>query len=334
MEKAKKPVLLCLVTRNRLEFTRATLDSLLQNTTPVFDLVIIDNASTDGTREYLDTLPAWIRVIKNRQNLGPAKSWNMALRLKAPEQHFFKLDNDLLFETAGHPDWLARAVETAEKYPDLGQLCLRPYNHRNIAPYPTTLVNGLELQVLDRDCTIGFGFLYTRNAIDKVGAFCEEYGLWGFDDSDLCHRIKLAGFRTAYLPGVKVNHLGEVGSSQGSTISEKQKKKIIWWKAPQFERNLRKYRRGRKPLRLPLHNLEPVRRDTNDYYLDKDPLKLVSPAIIRYVKARAGHKVLDLGCGLGGYSAKLNALGFDCLGADINERYLRTAAGLGVKTKL
>ena len=74
-------------------------------------------------------------------------------------------------------------------------------------------------------------------------------------------------------------------------------------------------------------------RDTKNWYLDKEPLSLVSPGIIAFIKKRAGRRILDFGCGPGGYSARLNDLGFDCLGADINEQYLQKAAQLGVKTR-
>jgi len=72
-------------------------------------------------------------------------------------------------------------------------------------------------------------------------------------------------------------------------------------------------------------------RDTKDWYLGKEPLALVSNNIIKYVRARAGKKILDFGCGLGGYSARLNQLGFSCTGADFNEKYLAIAKSLGVE---
>lgn len=75
-------------------------------------------------------------------------------------------------------------------------------------------------------------------------------------------------------------------------------------------------------------------RDTKDWYLTQDPIKVVSNGIIAFVRKKTGNKILDFGCGPGGYSARLTQLGFDCTGADINEKYLKIAQGLRVKTSL
>jgi len=72
-------------------------------------------------------------------------------------------------------------------------------------------------------------------------------------------------------------------------------------------------------------------RDTHDWYLDKDPLDMVSPAIIEFIRARAGHRILDLGAGLGGYSKRLADLGFAVTAGDINPAYAEIARGLGVE---
>lgn len=72
-------------------------------------------------------------------------------------------------------------------------------------------------------------------------------------------------------------------------------------------------------------------RDTHDWYLDKDPLEMVSPAIIEFIKARAGHRILDLGAGLGGYSKRLADLGFAVTAGDVNPAYAEIARTLGVE---
>lgn len=66
-------------------------------------------------------------------------------------------------------------------------------------------------------------------------------------------------------------------------------------------------------------------RDTKTWYLDCDPLALVDHGIINYVHKLAGQSILDLGCGIGGYSKTLVDLGHTVKGMDINERYVQVA---------
>lgn len=79
---------------------------------------------------------------------------------------------------------------------------------------------------------------------------------------------------------------------------------------------------------------EQFQRDTKIWYLGKDPMSLVSGNIIGFIKKRAGKKVLDFGCGLGGYSKRLSQLGFVCTALDNNGDYVKTAKSLGVNALL
>jgi 2-polyprenyl-3-methyl-5-hydroxy-6-metoxy-1,4-benzoquinol methylase len=72
-------------------------------------------------------------------------------------------------------------------------------------------------------------------------------------------------------------------------------------------------------------------RDTRTWYGDTDPMSQVDPGLVAAVAPRAGHRVLDLGCGLGGYSRALGDRGFDCYGLDVVEQYVEAARGLGVR---
>ena len=71
-------------------------------------------------------------------------------------------------------------------------------------------------------------------------------------------------------------------------------------------------------------------RNTRDWYEERDPLSVVDPSLIELIRERAGPRVLDLGCGLGGYSATLNRHGHRCRALDVNPRYVAAARALGV----
>ncbi len=72
-------------------------------------------------------------------------------------------------------------------------------------------------------------------------------------------------------------------------------------------------------------------RDTRTWYRSVDPRSQVDPALVAFVAERAGKRVLDLGCGLGGYSLALGERGFDCYALDVVDEYVEAARGIGVR---
>jgi SAM-dependent methyltransferase len=72
-------------------------------------------------------------------------------------------------------------------------------------------------------------------------------------------------------------------------------------------------------------------RDTRSWYREADPMSQVDLALLEHVADRCGRTVLDLGCGLGGYTRALEERGFDCRGLDVNGEYVERARALGVR---
>lgn len=72
-------------------------------------------------------------------------------------------------------------------------------------------------------------------------------------------------------------------------------------------------------------------RDTRTWYREVEPMSQVDPALVEFVAERAGARVLDVGCGLGGYSRALALRGFDARGLDVVEEYVNVARELGVE---
>jgi SAM-dependent methyltransferase len=72
-------------------------------------------------------------------------------------------------------------------------------------------------------------------------------------------------------------------------------------------------------------------RDTRTWYRGTDAMSQVDPTLVALVAERAGPNVLDLGCGLGGYSRALGELGFECYGLDVVDEYVEAARGIGVR---
>lgn len=75
-------------------------------------------------------------------------------------------------------------------------------------------------------------------------------------------------------------------------------------------------------------------RDSRDWYRDADPMEQVDGALVDFVDAHAGQTVLDLGCGLGGYSVALAERGRGVRALDVNEEYVERARRLGVPAEV
>ena len=75
-------------------------------------------------------------------------------------------------------------------------------------------------------------------------------------------------------------------------------------------------------------------RDTRTWYRGVDPMSQVDPALVEFAAGRAGGRVLDVGCGLGGYVKALAERGFEARGVDVVAQYVEVARGLGVDAEV
>ena len=136
---------------NQLEnATIPMLESLYKFTkSDLFELIIINNASSDGTKEYLDNFVKEkenITVIHNEQNFGFSKGMNQGLKI-AKGDFIFLLNNDLLFS----PNWLEKFVEILENNKDIGLISCK------------TNYAGEEFQVIEKAEELTY-----KNYLDKL----------------------------------------------------------------------------------------------------------------------------------------------------------------------
>jgi len=94
---------------NSVEYTKLCIESMIKHGTPLDRLIAVDNGSTDGTRNYLETLPLGGRIFNNA-NLGCGVAWNQgALALQS--EWTIIMNNDVLVS----PYWIEKLISTAEK---------------------------------------------------------------------------------------------------------------------------------------------------------------------------------------------------------------------------
>ncbi len=75
-------------------------------------------------------------------------------------------------------------------------------------------------------------------------------------------------------------------------------------------------------------------RDTRSWYRDADPMEQVDAALVEFVREHAGGSVLDLGCGLGGYSKVLADGGLEVKALDVRPEYVERARSIGVDAEV
>ncbi len=210
---------------NRLDLTRQCLESLWKNTPEGrYEIVIVDNASSDGTAEFLRPLQAAgrIRALINSENVGFAGASNQAAAA-ATGRHLLFLNND----TEVKPGWfepLVRILDTDPSVAAVGSKLLFAdgtlqhagvvvindrTNSRGLSPYhvysrePADLPVANEArtyQVLTAAC-----LLVRRAAFESVGGF--DTGYWnGYEDVDLCFKLQERGWRLVYEPQSVIIH--------------------------------------------------------------------------------------------------------------------------------
>ena len=206
---------------NKVELTRACVASVVEHTAPgTYELVLVDNASTDETPAFCASLPDDVVVIRNEENLGFARASNQGAEA-ATGDHLVFLNND----TEVHEGWLeplldhldagVGAVGSKLLFPDgTVQHCGVVLVHQASRPDWFTPVHWKygaaaddpevnetrRYQVVTAAC-MGV----RRDAWTAAGAF--HTGYWnGYEDVDLCLTIGQLGFEIVYEPTSVVTH--------------------------------------------------------------------------------------------------------------------------------
>ena len=216
---------------NQWELTKNCLCSLAATRSEhAFEVIIIDNASSDATNDSCAALGEqlfgqrfrYYRMEQNR-NFGPASNFGAHV---ARGEYVLFLNNDTL-ALPEHPEWLDALIQDFVDYPDIaatGPVLLYPpkgplgatVQHLGVFVSPTLKVGHLYegipatsavtykrrfFQVITAAC-----MMMRRTLFFKYGGFDEKY-INGFEDVDLCARLWAAGYRMTVNPGVRLYHL-------------------------------------------------------------------------------------------------------------------------------
>jgi GT2 family glycosyltransferase len=199
-------------------FVSEAVRSLLDQDAPGVEVLVVDNASTDGSAEEIEAaFGDCVRLIRSPRNLGFGGGNNLGIR-QARGRHIVLLNNDAV----ATPGFVRELVEAAEADPRIGMVAAKvlQYAERNVIDsvghllYPDGLNRGrgrLEQDVGQYDgCRTalfpsGAAALYARRMLDDVGLFEERLFLYG-DDAELGLRGRLAGWTCAFAPRAVAYH--------------------------------------------------------------------------------------------------------------------------------
>jgi len=220
-----------LVTYNSGRFIKRCLDSVLEQKYPNLEVVIVDNASTDGTVDILEPFADKCRIYYNEENLGFAAAQNQAIALSNGDW-VLTLNPDVLLM----PNFLQALVDAGTVDPKVGTVCGKLLSIRasfdlpkqelvdSTGIYFTPMLRHLDRgsQEVDNGHYLNFEYvfgataaaaLYKRKMIEDISIMDEFFDPDFFvyrEDADVAWRAQLMGWRCLYTPLARGYHVRNV----------------------------------------------------------------------------------------------------------------------------
>jgi len=216
-EAAPSPLVsLVVIAYNHLDYTRQCIESIYRYTSHIdFELITINNGSTDGTEEYFNSLPH-TKKISFPENLGVCKAINYGFRI-AEGKYTMNVSNDIVATT----HWLDNLLICMESDPKIGMavpVCDASCNYQQITlPYQTMD----EMQSLaarynvsnpnlweERLKLITYTGIYRTDLQKMLGGFDEDFNPGCYDDDAICFSIRRMGYKVIFAKDTFVHHFG------------------------------------------------------------------------------------------------------------------------------
>ncbi len=197
---------------NMKELTEQCVNSVIRHTDFPYRFIMVDNASNDDTKRYLEDLSKRkdvdVRLIRNEENLGNSKAANQGIR-SSDAEYVCILDNDTI--VTDH--WLSEMIKVAESDAKIG--IVNPLSNygakkplgkswKDIAAASYRKGAG---KYIETAAAIGFSFLIKRKVINDIGVWSEGYGPGYFEDTEYSVRAIKHGYKIAIAQGAYVVHL-------------------------------------------------------------------------------------------------------------------------------
>ncbi len=219
---------------NQLDYTMGCLESIKKNTEYSHRIIVVDDASGQETKSYLENAgkAGDIVLLRNENNLGWLDSVNKGISSTGAE-YVCVMNND----TVVYPAWLSEMVAVARKDPAFGivnpewEIPGRFKGSRE--EYFQTVIKKQASKFIETDWARGFCFLVKRAVIEKIGGLDKAFSPGYFDDWDYSLRAIQAGFLIVRAQGAFVRHYKNVTYEQlfgkkGMDLEFIRKKEIFY----------------------------------------------------------------------------------------------------------
>lgn len=190
-----------------------------------YEVIVIDNSSTDGSREFLRSLKEKISLIENDTNVGYARACNQGMKI-AKGRYVLLLGSDTIMK----PGTLKRCAEFLDSNPKAGAVACKLLNpdgstQNSLKKFPklkNAFYTYLSFDKLNRRYDMAdFGYNTTceteqaaatflmirKELLEQISYFDETYRIL-YNDVDLCSRIWEAGYKIYFLHSVSIIHYG------------------------------------------------------------------------------------------------------------------------------
>jgi hypothetical protein len=217
-----------IVNYNGRHFLDACLSSLISQTFQDFEIILVDNASIDGSFEYIQSRYPSVTVIENKENRGFAGGANDGIQV-ARGEYILTLNND----TIADPEFLEHLKDAMEIDDNVGMCAAKML-------YPDGRINSTAICISRSGAAWDRGrfeqdagqydipeevfgpcagaALYRKKMLDEIGLFDEDFFLF-MEDVDLACRARLAGWKCMYVPLARVVHIHGGTAGYNSNLS-------------------------------------------------------------------------------------------------------------------
>lgn len=223
---------------NGLKYLKKCLKSVFVQTYKNYEVIVVDNNSTDNSKEWIKENFHKVQIIANSTNYGFAESINIGIK-KAIGDYVVILNNDTKVDEL----WLQKLVEVADSNNKIGMVaCLIFYPDHQINSAGLILgKNGCVYNrgiILEKDKfeikeeifgPCGCAALYKKEMLKEIGLFDPKYFAY-YEDVDLAFRARLCGWKCIYTPEAIIYHhcsktTKKLGSFKINILAERNK---IW----------------------------------------------------------------------------------------------------------
>lgn len=212
-----KLISVIITTRNRKQVVLDCLASVFKMNYPKFEVIVVDNGSTDRTVEKIKNRFPQVRVIEAKKNLGLNGGKNLGQKC-AKGEYFLFLDSDTIVDQ----NFLTTLAGVAESNPKVGLVCPKMYffDEKEVIWYAGAKVNLWTSQTKNLGCNekdIGqydqvrethfapTAYLATRQVAEKLKGH-EKIFFMTYGDTDFGFRVRKAGYKVLFCPQAKLWH--------------------------------------------------------------------------------------------------------------------------------